>query len=98
MEQQRDYLETLAAFKTPEDGGHSVVLLQPFDDLEKFKEFDENIKEVKDQLLSEFRSIGGGNITVATRRLLTYIMTDNVAQHYSWLGNNGKQMFCNLNL
>lgn len=34
----------------------------------------------------------------ATKRILTYLMHDSVAQHYSWIGNKGKEKFRDLNI
>ncbi|XP_064465436.1 uncharacterized protein LOC135376945 isoform X2 [Ornithodoros turicata] len=97
IEQQQDVLNNLPAIQK-ECVAPCAVLQEPIDNLEDFKHFDETVEEVKGQLLSELKGLGGKNVTIATKKILTYIMTDNVAQHYSWVGNKGKEKFCNVNV
>lgn len=46
--------------------------------------------------ITNLKSLGGDNVSCNTRRVLEYLMTDNVAQNYSWVGNKGKKKFCEL--
>uniref|UniRef100_A0A224Z4C5 Zinc finger protein n=1 Tax=Rhipicephalus zambeziensis TaxID=60191 RepID=A0A224Z4C5_9ACAR len=74
-----------------------ALITKAFSSLEEFLEFDNNTPAIREQLLHEFQSLGGDNVSAATKRILVYIMDDTVAQHYSWIGNKGKRKFRDLN-
>ncbi|KAM7288184.1 uncharacterized protein ISCGN_031873 [Ixodes scapularis] len=97
LEQNRELLEALQAGNMRSEAIVPSLLPEPFNDMQEFTSFDETIQEAtRDQLIANLKSFGGDNVSCNTRRVLEYLMTDNVAQNYSWIGNKGKKKFCEL--
>ncbi|EEC17924.1 zinc finger protein, putative [Ixodes scapularis] len=46
----------------------------------------------------ELQSLQGSNVGSTTRKIMAYLMTDEVASLFSWLGRKGKAKFCELNM
>ncbi|XP_077552583.1 uncharacterized protein LOC144167062 [Haemaphysalis longicornis] len=98
LEQHGDVLDNLTQLKSPDTVGQPLLIPTPFEELSELRDFDDTVNEVKEQLVVELSTLGGDTVAVATRKALNYIMTDEVARQYSWLGNKGKEKFCNLNI
>ncbi|XP_077508759.1 uncharacterized protein LOC144120230 [Amblyomma americanum] len=98
VEQVHDLLQNLSGSRVPETSRQPVLIARPFADMGSFLDFDRNVNEVKDQLLQELKTLAGSNVAATTKRILTYIMEDSVAQIYSWVGNKGKEKFRDLNV
>ncbi|XP_054713587.1 uncharacterized protein LOC129223049 [Uloborus diversus] len=49
-------------------------------------------------MINSASNCGGPTIKATVKRILRKILTDSVAQHYSWLGAKGKAKFCELQI
>ncbi|XP_049518800.1 uncharacterized protein LOC119440276 [Dermacentor silvarum] len=70
------------------------LLEKPFCDITEFELFDQELSEnaaMKSKLMRELAALGGRNVSLSTRRILEALMTQEVAVHYSWLGQKGKK-------
>lgn len=75
------------------------VIEQPFSSLEELLAFDEKLdKEASNTLVNEFVQLGGSDGNWATKRILAYCMTDEVAAQFSWMGRKGKRSFSALKI
>ncbi|KAH7961430.1 hypothetical protein HPB52_009048 [Rhipicephalus sanguineus] len=75
------------------------VIEQPFSRLEEFLAFDEKLdKEAPNTLVNEFVQLGGTDGNWATKRILAYCMTDEMATKFSWMGRKRIQSFSALKI
>ncbi|XP_064475591.1 uncharacterized protein LOC135389479 [Ornithodoros turicata] len=93
-------LDTLvAANANPSSCAGKVIIPTSFDNLDDFKRFNKRLTEAeKVNLVSEFQQLGGNDVKKCTSRVLSYIITREVGQHYSWEGRSGKEKFMELNV
>ncbi|KAH7971752.1 hypothetical protein HPB52_002460 [Rhipicephalus sanguineus] len=75
------------------------VIDQPFSSLEELLAFDEKLdNEASNALVNDFVQLGGSDGNWATKRILAYCMTDEVAAQFSWMGRKGKRSFSALKI
>ncbi|XP_064468828.1 uncharacterized protein LOC135383181 [Ornithodoros turicata] len=74
---------------------HCPSMIQaPFTTTEDLEAFDSTLNESKTaQLIDELCRLGGNDVGHATRNILCYILTDSLAEQYSWIGQKGKRKF-----
>ncbi|XP_064469694.1 uncharacterized protein LOC135384422 [Ornithodoros turicata] len=80
-------------------GAAAAALIDgPFSTPEGLEEFCATLERPqKARLARELSTLGGGTVGQATRNMLSYLMTDDVANQYSWFGQKGKKKFAALN-
>ncbi|XP_049512095.1 uncharacterized protein LOC125947481 [Dermacentor silvarum] len=72
---------------------------QPFNCLQELLDFDAKLtRETTSTLVREFMQLGGKDANWATKRILGYCLTDELAAQFSWLGRKGKHSFSALNI
>nr|XP_054922712.1 uncharacterized protein LOC129382594 [Dermacentor andersoni] len=77
----------------------TALIEQPFSCLEELLGFDEKMdRETSNALVNEFTQLGGSDGNWATKRILAYCMTDEVAAKFSWMGRKGKHCFSALKI
>ncbi|XP_064482990.1 uncharacterized protein LOC135395832, partial [Ornithodoros turicata] len=98
LQQQSDLLSQL----TPASNGvveAAQVITKPFNDAEDLDRFESRLTpSIEKQLVQELAILGGATPKAAVRRILAYIMTDELGQQYSWEGRKGKKIFKDLRL
>lgn len=66
----------------------------PFHTMEELRAFDSSlVGDTKQAFVNELSQIGGDHVLKATRRILVYLMADELAAKFSWLGRKGKTNF-----
>ncbi|XP_064458910.1 uncharacterized protein LOC135369208 [Ornithodoros turicata] len=101
LTQQRDsaVLHELCAQRVTSTAAKPLgaLIKQPFASSEDFEQFDSSLSEERKLLLAqELVCIGGNDVGHATRNILAYMLTNRVAEEYSWFGQKGKKKFCTL--
>ncbi|XP_049270520.1 uncharacterized protein LOC119389874 [Rhipicephalus sanguineus] len=79
--------------------GNAPLVSSPFSEYESLKQFDNKLTgQMKDVLVEELANKGGINAAACTKRILCYLLCDNLAAEFSWLGKKGKRRFSELRL
>ncbi|KAM7312887.1 protein ECT2 [Ixodes scapularis] len=73
---------------------HPSLVEQAFNTLPDLLAFEKKLDEEKaPRLVHELKQLGGKNASKATKRKLTYLLTDELAAQFSWIGRQGKLNF-----
>ncbi|XP_064488379.1 uncharacterized protein LOC135400478 [Ornithodoros turicata] len=78
----------------------AVKLLEgPLESTDQLQQFEEGLtKQQEKHFVLELSLLGGHNTKVAVRRMLSYVITDELGRQYSWEGKKGKLPFRDLRL
>ncbi|KAM7295444.1 uncharacterized protein ISCGN_024944 [Ixodes scapularis] len=77
----------------------STLVAGPFKTCGELRAFDTTlVGDRKAAFAKELQSLQGSNVGSTTRKIMAYLMTDEVASLFSWLGRKGKAKFCELNM
>ncbi|XP_064462703.1 uncharacterized protein LOC135373419 [Ornithodoros turicata] len=96
QQQHGEILQELCKQRVVINEATEVPLLveSPFTLVETLEAFNTSLDEIKERrLVKELAQLGGNDVRVATRRMLGYLMKDETAAEYSWLGKKGKRKF-----
>ncbi|KAM7282031.1 uncharacterized protein LOC115316529 [Ixodes scapularis] len=73
---------------------HPSLVEQAFNTLPDLLAFEKELDEEKAlRLVHELKQLGGKTASKATKRMLTYLLTDELAAQFSWIGRKGKLNF-----
>ncbi|CAN7948195.1 unnamed protein product [Ixodes pacificus] len=73
---------------------HPSLVEQAFNTLPDLLAFEKELDEEKaPRLVHELKQLGGKTASKATKRMLTYLLTDELAAQFSWIGRKGKLNF-----
>ncbi|XP_065309830.2 uncharacterized protein [Dermacentor albipictus] len=100
LEQQADTLNKLCDMLPTSSVTECADLLShPLSSLEELQEFDDKLDAGKFKILvHELTQLGGKDAYWATKRILSYCITDEVAAQFSWMGRKGKLSFSALKI
>ncbi|XP_037518500.2 uncharacterized protein LOC119395592 isoform X2 [Rhipicephalus sanguineus] len=100
LEQQADTLNKLCDMLPTSSVTECAELLgHPLSSLEELQEFDDKLDAGKFKILvHELAQLGGKDAYWATKRILSYCITDEVAAQFSWRGRKGKLSFSALKI
>ncbi|XP_037499907.1 uncharacterized protein LOC119373913 [Rhipicephalus sanguineus] len=100
LEQQADTLNKLCDMLPTSSVTECAELLgHPLSSLEELQEFDDKLDAGKFKILvHELAQLGGKDAYWATKRILSYCITDEVAAQFSWMGRKGKLSFSALKI
>ncbi|XP_065306228.2 uncharacterized protein [Dermacentor albipictus] len=100
LEQQADTLNKLCDMLPTSSVTECADLLShPLSSLEELQEFDDKLDAGKFKILvHELTQLGGKDAYCATKRILSYCITDEVAAQFSWMGRKGKLSFSALKI
>ncbi|XP_064469679.1 uncharacterized protein LOC135384408 [Ornithodoros turicata] len=99
VQQQSDLLSQLTPPSRDPVGDVQQLVAQPFSRIEDFEQFESTLTPaLEKQFVQELTLLGGATPKAAVKRILEYVMTDQVAEKYSWEGRKGKNVFRDLRL
>ncbi|XP_075740094.1 uncharacterized protein LOC119162323 [Rhipicephalus microplus] len=89
----------IGRFRSNAAKGNAPLVSSPFSEYESLKLFDDKLTgQMKDTLVEELANKGGSNAAACTKRILSYLLCDNLAAQFSWFGKKGKHQFSQLRL